>query len=58
MTDIVGYYAIDVAAGAYLVNAQSPGYAFTQTQVRAIAGQVSAARPVVGAPINRETLST
>jgi len=58
MTDIVGYYAIDVAAGAYLVNAQSPGYAFTQTQVRAIAGQVSAARPVVGAPINGEPRST
>lgn len=49
-TDSVGHYAIDVAAGGYLVNAEFPGYVFTQTSVQAIAGVVSAARPVVGIP--------
>lgn len=47
-----GYYAIDVATGVYLVNAEAPGYGFTQTLVQAISGVVSAARPVVGTPAN------
>ena len=47
-----GYYAIDVATGVYLVNAEAPGYVFTQTLVQAISGAVSAARPVVGTPAN------
>jgi hypothetical protein len=51
MTDSAGFYALDVATGVYLVNAESPGYVFTQTSVQAITGLVSAARPVVGAPI-------
>ncbi len=51
MTDSAGFYALDVATGVYLVNAQYPGYVFTQTNVQAITGQVSAARPVVGTPV-------
>lgn len=47
-----GYYAIDVSTGVYLVNAEAPGYVFTQTTVQAISGAVSAARPVVGTPSN------
>ena len=50
-TGPAGYYAIDVAAGVYLVNAEFPGYIFTQTSVQAITGVVSAARPVVGTPV-------
>ena len=48
VTNPAGYYAIDVATGVYLVNAQFPGYVFSQTSVQAMTGQVSAARPVVG----------
>jgi len=48
MTNPAGYYAIDVATGVYLVNAEYPGYVFTQTSAQAVSGQVSAARPVVG----------
>jgi len=50
-TGPAGYYAIDVATGVYLVNAEFPGYVFTQTSVQAITGIVSAARPVVGTPV-------
>jgi hypothetical protein len=45
-----GYYAIDVATGVYLVNAEAPGYLFTQSLVQATNGVVTAARPVVGTP--------
>jgi hypothetical protein len=45
-----GYYAIDVATGVYLVNAEAPGYVFTQSLVQATNGVVTAARPVVGTP--------
>lgn len=45
-----GYYAIDVATGSYLVNAEAPGYVFTQSQLQATNGVVTAARPVVGNP--------
>ena len=45
-----GYYAIDVAMGVYLVNAEAPGYVFTQSLVQATNGVVTAARPVVGTP--------
>ncbi len=38
MTGSGGYYAIDVATGVYLVNAEAPGYVFTQTLVQAISG--------------------
>jgi len=48
VTNPAGYYAIDVATGAYLVNAKFPGYVFSQTSVQAMTGLVSAARPVVG----------
>ena len=48
MTNPAGYYAIDVATGDYLVNAEFPGYVFSQTSVQAMTGLVSAARPVVG----------
>lgn len=51
MTDLAGYYALDVATGFYLVNAEFQGYVFTQTSVQATTGLVSAARPVVGTPI-------
>jgi hypothetical protein len=51
MTDSAGYYALDVATGVYLINAESPGYVFTQTTVQAITGLVSAAMPVIGTPI-------
>jgi len=50
-TGSAGYYAIDVATGVYLVNAEFPGYVFTKTSVQAITGQVSAARSVVGTPV-------
>ncbi|MDD1750658.1 MAG: carboxypeptidase-like regulatory domain-containing protein [Methanothrix sp.] len=50
-TNSAGYYALDVSAGVYLVNAELPGYVFTQTSVQTIAGIVSAARPVVGTPV-------
>jgi hypothetical protein len=46
-----GFYAIDVATGVYLVNAELPGYIFTQTMVQALTGLVSAARPVVGTSV-------
>ena len=36
MTNPAGYYAIDVATGVYLVNAEFPGYVFTQTSAQAI----------------------
>ena len=49
-TGPAGYYAIDVATGAYLVNAEYPGYVFTSVPAQAIAGIVSAARPIVGTP--------
>ncbi|MDQ1261881.1 MAG: hypothetical protein QG575_1062 [Euryarchaeota archaeon] len=52
MTNPAGYYAIDVVTGVYLVNAEYPGHVFTQTSAQAVAGQVSAAKPVVGTPIN------
>ena len=45
-----GYYAIDVATGVYLVNAEAPGYVFTQSLVQATNGVVTVARPVVGTP--------
>ena len=51
MTGRDGYYAIDVATGVYLVNAELPGYTFTQTMVQALTGLVSAARPVVGTSV-------
>jgi hypothetical protein len=51
MTNSAGYYALDVATGVYLVNAQYPGYVFTKTTVQAITGLVSAAMPVVGTTI-------
>ncbi len=50
MTGSGGYYAIDVATGIYLVNAEAPGYVFTQTLVQATSGMVTAARPVVATP--------
>ncbi len=50
MTDPLGYFALDVATGAYLVNAEFPGYVFTPTTVQVWTGTVSAARPVVGYP--------
>lgn len=56
-TDSAGYYALDVAAGVYLVNAEFPGYVFTQTSVQATAGIVSAARPVVGTPVGSTPFS-
>ena len=46
-----GYYAVDVATGVYLVNAEAPGYVFTQSLVQATNGVVTAARPVVGTPV-------
>lgn len=52
VTGFGGYYSIDVSTGGYLVNAEAPGYVFTQTRVQAISGVVSAARPVVGTPAN------
>lgn len=45
-----GYYALDVAAGIYTVNAEHPGYAFTSSQVQVMAGMVSAARPLMAVP--------
>ncbi len=47
-----GYYAIDVATGVYLVTAEAPGYVFTPSMVQAINGMVTAARPVVGKPVD------
>jgi hypothetical protein len=43
-----GYYALDVATGLYLVNAELPGYVFTPTTVQVWSGMVSAAKPVTG----------
>jgi hypothetical protein len=43
-----GYYALDVATGLYLVNAELPGYVFTPATVQVWSGMVSAARPIVG----------
>ena len=37
-TGSAGFYAIDVATGVYLVNAEFPGYVFTQTSVQATTG--------------------
>ena len=51
MTNPAGYYAIDVATGVYLINAEFPGYVFTQTSGQATTGMVSAAKPVVGTPL-------
>ena len=48
MTNPSGYYAMDVAAGTYLVNAERSGYEFAPTTAHVWTGVVSAARPVVG----------
>jgi len=56
-TDESGYYALDVAAGLYTVNAEHPGYAFTSSQVQVMAGMVSAARPLIGSPVSEPSLS-
>jgi hypothetical protein len=48
MTDAFGYYAMDVAAGTYLVNAERSGYEFAPTTAYVWTGVVSAARPLVG----------
>lgn len=47
-----GYFALDVATGLYLVNAELPGNVFTPTTVQVWSGMVSAARPVVGRSIS------
>ena len=57
-TDESGYYALDVAAGQYAVNAQLPGYAFVPGQVQVVGGAVSAARPLVGSPLSGPSTST
>lgn len=49
-TEASGYYAIDVATGTYLVNAELAGYVFTPTTIQVWSGMVSPARPVVGRP--------
>jgi uncharacterized membrane protein len=51
VTDASGYYALDVATGIYLVNAEFPGYTFTPSTVQVWTGVVSAAKPVVGYPV-------
>ena len=56
-TDERGYYALDVAAGLYAVNAQLPGYAFVPGQVQVVGGAVSAARPLVGSPLSGPSTS-
>ena len=48
MTDASGYYAMDVASGIYLVNAERSGFYFTPTNAHVWTGVVSAARPIVG----------
>jgi hypothetical protein len=48
MTDSSGYYAMDVASGTYLVNAERSGFNFTPTNAHVWTGVVSAARPIVG----------
>jgi len=48
MTDASGYYAMDVASGKYLVNAERSGFYFTPTNAHVWTGVVSAARPIVG----------
>jgi hypothetical protein len=50
MTGRSGYYALDVATGVYLVNAEFTNYVFAPTTVQVWTGAVSAARPVVGYP--------
>jgi hypothetical protein len=57
ISDESGYYALDVAAGGYGINAEHPGYAFTSGQVEALAGLVSAARPLVGTPLSGPSVS-
>lgn len=49
-TDASGYYGYDVAAGAYLINAELGGYSFAPTAASVWTGVVSAAKPVVGHP--------
>ena len=56
-TDERGYYALDVAAGQYAVNAQHPGYAFAPGQVQVMGGVVSAARPLIGTPLSGPSIS-
>jgi hypothetical protein len=56
-TDDRGYYALDVAAGLYAVNAQHPGYAFAPGQVQVVGGAVSAARPLIGTPLSGPSMS-
>jgi len=57
ITDDGGYYAFDVTPGLYSVNAQHPGYSFASGQVQALAGMVSAARPLVGSPFSGPSTS-
>jgi len=53
-----GYYAIDVASGVYVISARLEGYVFTQTTAQAVAGMVSAARPIVGTPSGSRAASS
>jgi hypothetical protein len=57
VTDASGYYAMDVAAGTYLVNAERSGYDFTPTTAHVWTGVVSAARPIVGRQASNPPLS-
>lgn len=50
VTDARGYYALDLATGIYLVNAEFPGYTFAPSKAQVWTGVVSAAKPLVGYP--------
>jgi hypothetical protein len=49
-TDAFGYYGMDVATGAYIITADKPGYAFTQSGANVWTGSISAARRIIGYP--------
>ena len=57
VTDASGTYAIDVATGVYLINAELSGYKFTPATAHVWTGAVSAARPIVGYPAADHPLS-
>jgi len=52
LTDAFGYYGMDLPSGYYVIEAQKEGYRFTQSTAKVWTGTISAARRIVGVPID------
>ncbi|NYT02626.1 MAG: carboxypeptidase regulatory-like domain-containing protein [Methanosarcinales archaeon] len=51
-TDNFGYYGMDLPSGYYVIEAQKEGYRFTQSTARVWTGTISAARRILGFPLD------